>query len=90
MRVLQCGVCGWDNEVADDVVGKLCDACGQALFSPDIIDALPLRATVDRTGQVLRVQCPCGHLTEFPGWPAVDIFICHGCERPVAVDELRQ
>jgi len=84
---------GVANPVAPDVIGKLCNQCGSAIYTPEFeaeIAAKPPtpRAIADRTGDVLRVVCPqCGFVNEFPEFSMVDIFLCHDCGKPVAVEE---
>ena len=88
--------CGADNPVAPDVLGKLCDHCGQAIFTPDFeaeIAAQPPtpKAVADRTGDALRVVCPrCGFRNEFHEFSMVGIFLCDECGNPVEVEELIQ
>jgi hypothetical protein len=92
-RIIHCRHCGTDNPVRPDVIGKTCDQCGQDIYTPEFeaeIAAKPPtpKATVDRTGDVLRVVCPhCGFKNEFPEFSAVDIFLCHDCGKPVVVEE---
>jgi DNA-directed RNA polymerase subunit RPC12/RpoP len=92
-RIIHCRHCGMDNPVATDVIGKLCDQCGQDIYTPEFeaeIAAQPptAKATADRTGDVLRVVCPhCGFKNEFPEFDMVDIFLCDDCGKPVAVEE---
>ena len=91
-RVIHCPYCGTDNDVAPDVVGKLCEQCGNAIFSPEAEDeSEPLKAVADRTGDVLRVTCPhCQFRNELPHVEMMYIFLCHDCGEPVTVEELRQ
>jgi YgiT-type zinc finger domain-containing protein len=88
-RIIHCRYCGTDNQVPRNVVGQLCDNCGEAIFSPEVEPALkaPI-ALADRTGDVLRVTCPhCQNVNEFPGLDLVDAFLCHECGEPVQVKE---
>ena len=91
-RHIHCPHCGFDNPVAHDVVGKLCDHCGKAIFRDGFKRGPePPKATADRTGDVLRVRCPrCQFRNEFPGFDMVDVFICDECGQPVKVKELKQ
>jgi hypothetical protein len=70
------------------------DACGEVIatkFTGDDSETEPLTAVADRTGDVLRVTCPhCQFVNEFPEFDMVDIFLCHECGEPVAVEELKQ
>ena len=92
VTLLPCRHCGTDNAVAPDVVGKLCENCGKAIFSPEI-EAAPRApsALADRAGGVLRVTCPhCQFRNEFPELEMIYIFLCHDCGEPVSVRELAQ
>jgi hypothetical protein len=60
MAVLHCRHCGIDNQVASDVIGNMCENCGEVIFRPDFEREVarkpePQKALVDRTGDVLRV-----------------------------------
>ena len=96
MRVIHCHRCGTDNPVASDVDGKLCDKCGETIYSEafkrEMADRPPTpKAPVDRTGDVLRAICPrCGFRNEFPGLDMVYIFLCDQCGEPVEGEELVQ
>jgi hypothetical protein len=87
---------GTINQEAPDVIGKLCDECGKAIYTPEFEAEIAARpktptATVDRTGDVLRVNCPhCQFKNEFPEFSSVDIFLCHQCGGPVSVEEMVQ
>jgi hypothetical protein len=35
-RTIHCRYHGTDNEVEPDIVGKLCEECGKAIFSPEV------------------------------------------------------
>jgi phage FluMu protein Com len=95
-RIIHYRHCGTDNQVAPDVVGKLCGNCGKLIYTPEVeaeIAAKPPTpsAKVDRSGDVLRVVCPhCKFTNEFPEFTSIDIFLCHDCGAPVAVEELIQ
>jgi hypothetical protein len=73
-RVLHCRHCGIDNTVKEDVVGKLCENCGQPVYSADFERELQQKpqaptAMADRTGDLLRVTCPhCELRTNFQNW----------------------
>jgi hypothetical protein len=90
---LHCRHCGTDNIVAPEVVGKLCENCGKAVYTPEFEREIqqgqkPPKALADRTGVVLGVTCPhCQFRNEFPGLGMVYIFLCDECGEPVAVEE---
>jgi hypothetical protein len=90
---IHCRHCGHDNPIESDVLGKLCDQCGQDIYAPEFEAEIAARpktpvATVDRTGDVLRVTCPhCQFRNEFPEFSVVDTFLCDDCGEPVAVEE---
>ena len=71
------------------MVGKLCENCGNAIFSQEIDQRRKAaKAVADRTGVVLRVTCPhCQSRNEFPEFDMVDIFLCKECGEPVSVQE---
>jgi len=92
-RIIHCRHCGADNQIKPDVLGKLCDNCGKAIYTPEFEAEIASKpptpvAIADRTGDVLRVTCPrCRFINEFPEFTIVDIFLCHECGKPVAVKE---
>jgi|SRR6185437_11843380 len=50
-RVIHCRYCGVDNKVVSDLIGQLCDYCGEALFTgEDEARPKPHRVVADRTG----------------------------------------
>lgn len=71
------------------MVGKLCEKCGQAIFSPEVGQGpQALKAVADRTGDVLRVTCThCQFRNEFPQLDMVRFLLCHECGEPVSVEE---
>jgi phage FluMu protein Com len=89
-RSIHCRFCGRDNTVAAEVIGQLCDYCGEPIFTAEVeagIAATP-KAKMDRTGDVLRVTCPhCDFVNEFPGVEGVHVFVCEACEKPGEVEE---
>ena len=87
--MIHCRHCGTDNVVRPDVVGKLCENCGKAIFSPEVEqEPRALKAIANRTGDVLRVTCPhCQSRNEFPEFDMVHIFLCQECDEPVSVEE---
>jgi len=93
MSIIRCRHCGADNEFEPDVVGKLCDNCGEDVYTPEFEAEMGNKpptpvAMPDRTGGVLCVTCPrCQFVNEFLGWSSIDIFICDGCGEPVEVKE---
>jgi hypothetical protein len=89
MSALHCRHCGTDNTVNPDVVGKLCENCGKAIFSPEVEQhPKAARAVADRAGDVLRVTCPrCHFRNEFPELDMVCIFLCRKCSEPVSMEE---
>ena len=95
-RVIHCRHCGTDNPVAPDVIGMICDGCGEDICTPEFEAeeaAKPPtpKSTADRTGDVLRVVCPhSGFKNEFPEFSMIDLFLCDECGKPVAVEELIQ
>jgi hypothetical protein len=61
--VFHCRHCGTNNSVAADVVGKLCENCGEPVYSPEFEREMvqrpqPLKAMADRMGDVLRPMSP--------------------------------
>ena len=95
-RIIHCRYCGTANPVKPDVLGKLCDHCGMAIYTPEFEAEMAAKpktpnAAADRTGDVLRVVCPrCGFKNEFPEFSMVDLFLCLNCGMPVQVEELIQ
>jgi hypothetical protein len=73
-RIIHCRYCGTDNWVAPDVVGKRCNKCSNAIFSPEVEESLNAphkgtyctgeffvtipRTTADHSGDVPRFICP--------------------------------
>lgn len=58
-KIIHCQHCGADNEVESDVVGKLCNNCGEAIYAPELeTESKAKRVMADRTRDVLRVVCP--------------------------------
>ena len=88
-----CPHCGVTEYIASDVAAYTCKSCWQVVYRDTALLSPPRtkKATVDRTGDVLRVTCPhCGFVNEFSHFEMVFTFLCHECAEPVEGLELRQ
>ena len=69
-----------------DQADILCNECAALIRTVPLADVEAAVLEMSQTDKVCSAQCPhCGAVNTFPGWSAIDAFVCSECGKGVHV-----